>query len=90
MEDAARVDRCGWFRKMWSVFLPISAPGLVAAAVFSFMTAWNEFVFALFLTSTRAAQTTPVIPPENVRLFDPRDGRALPALTAALPSLRRT
>lgn len=61
LEDAARVDRCGWFRTMWSVVLPISAPGLVAAAVFSFMTAWNEFMFALFLTSTIASKTMPVI-----------------------------
>ncbi|MCK2241937.1 MULTISPECIES: carbohydrate ABC transporter permease [unclassified Crossiella] len=61
LEDAARVDRCGWFRTMFSVVLPISAPGLVAAAVFSFMTAWNEFMFALFLTSTTAAKTMPVI-----------------------------
>lgn len=61
LEDAARVDRCGWFRTMWTVVLPISAPGLVAAAVFSFMTAWNEFLFALFLTSTIATKTMPVI-----------------------------
>ncbi|MCO1579191.1 carbohydrate ABC transporter permease [Crossiella sp. SN42] len=61
LEDAARVDRCGWLRTIWSVVLPISAPGLVAAAVFSFMTAWNEFMFALFLTSTTAAKTMPVI-----------------------------
>jgi multiple sugar transport system permease protein len=43
------------------VFLPIAAPGLVAAGIFSFMTAWNEFLFALFLTSTTASQTIPVI-----------------------------
>jgi multiple sugar transport system permease protein len=61
LEDAARVDRCGWFRMMWSVFLPISAPGLVAAAIFSFMTAWNEFMFALFMTSSISSQTIPVI-----------------------------
>jgi multiple sugar transport system permease protein len=61
LEDAARVDRCGWFRMMWSVFLPISAPGLVAAAIFAFMTAWNEFMFALFMTSTISSQTMPVI-----------------------------
>jgi len=61
LEDAARVDRCGWFRTMWSVFLPVAAPGLVAAAVFSFMTAWNEFMFALFLTSTKATKTIPVV-----------------------------
>ncbi len=61
LEDAARVDRCGWLRTMWSVFLPVAAPGLVAAAVFSFMTAWNEFMFALFMTSTKAAKTIPVV-----------------------------
>lgn len=61
LEDAARVDRCGWFRMMWRVFLPIAAPGLVTAAVFSFMTAWNEFLFALFLTSTIGSKTIPVI-----------------------------
>lgn len=61
LEDAARVDRCGWFRSMWSVFLPVAAPGLVAAAVFAFMTAWNEFMFALFMTSTEAAKTMPVV-----------------------------
>ena len=61
IEDAARVDGCGWFKTMWSVLLPIAAPGLVAAAIFSFMTAWNEFLFALFLTSTSYSQTIPVI-----------------------------
>lgn len=61
LEDAARVDRCSWLRMMWSVFLPIAAPGLVTAAIFAFMTAWNEFMFALFLTSTIRAQTVPVI-----------------------------
>lgn len=61
LEDAARVDRCGWFGAMWQVFLPVAAPGLVAAAVFSFMTAWSEFMFALFMTSTKAAKTMPVV-----------------------------
>jgi multiple sugar transport system permease protein len=61
LEDAARVDGCGWFRMMRSVFLPIAMPGLVAAGIFSFMTAWNEFLFALFLTSTTRSQTIPVI-----------------------------
>jgi multiple sugar transport system permease protein len=61
LEDAARVDGCGWLQMMRSVFLPIATPGLVAAAIFSFMTAWNEFLFALFLTSTTYSQTIPVI-----------------------------
>jgi multiple sugar transport system permease protein len=61
LEDAARVDRCSWLQMMWRVFLPISAPGLVAAGVFAFMTAWNEFLFALFLTSTIKSKTIPLI-----------------------------
>jgi multiple sugar transport system permease protein len=61
LEDAARVDRCNWFSMMWRVFLPISAPGLVSAAVFAFMFAWNEFLFALFLTSTINSRTAPIV-----------------------------
>lgn len=61
LEDAARIDRCNWLTMMWRVFLPISAPGLVAAAVFAFMTAWNEFLFALFLTSTIKSKTIPIV-----------------------------
>ncbi len=88
LEDAARVDRCGWFRMMWSVFLPISAPGLVAAAVFSFMTAWNEFMFALFLTSTRASQTMPVIAANFATDLDTRYGlMAAAGVLAVLPPL---
>ncbi|OYN98193.1 multiple sugar transport system permease protein [Propionibacteriaceae bacterium ES.041] len=61
LEEAARVDRANWLQTVWHVLLPVSAPGLVAAAVFSFMTAWSEFMFALFMTSTRAAKTMPVV-----------------------------
>jgi multiple sugar transport system permease protein len=88
LEDAARVDRCGWFRMMWSVFLPISAPGLVAAAVFSFMTAWNEFMFALFLTSSRASQTIPVIAANFATDLDVQYGlMAASGVLAVLPPL---
>lgn len=61
IEEAARVDGCGWWQTMRRVFLPIAAPGLVAAGTFSFMTAWNEFMFALFLTNSIQSQTVPVI-----------------------------
>jgi multiple sugar transport system permease protein len=42
------------------IALPLAAPGLVAAAVFSFVFAWTDFLFALFLTSKNAV-TLPVI-----------------------------
>jgi multiple sugar transport system permease protein len=60
LEDAARVDRCNWLRMMLYVLLPVSTPGLVAAAMFAFMFSWNEFLFALLFTNTLASKTVTV------------------------------
>ncbi|MEE1930493.1 carbohydrate ABC transporter permease [Streptomyces sp. TRM 70351] len=46
VEEAAYLDGCSWSRMFRSVLLPLVAPGLVATSVFSFIVAWNEFVFA--------------------------------------------
>ena len=58
---AARIDGCGHGRALWHVYLPLSLPALVAALTFAFLTAWNEFVFALVLTQNVQAQTLPII-----------------------------
>lgn len=47
VEEAAYVDGASWGRMFWSILFPLVAPGLVATSVFSFITAWNEFIFAL-------------------------------------------
>lgn len=47
LEEAAYIDGASWLRMFRSVLLPLVAPGLVATSVFSFITAWNEFIFAL-------------------------------------------
>ncbi|RPF27729.1 carbohydrate ABC transporter permease [Georgenia muralis] len=47
IEEAAYVDGASWGRMFRSVLLPLVAPGLVATSVFAFITAWNEFIFAL-------------------------------------------
>lgn len=53
LEEAAYMDGAGWFRMFFSILLPLVAPGLVATSVFSFITAWNEFIFALtFMTDS--------------------------------------
>jgi len=57
---AARVDGCTALQALWNVFLPIVTPGLVTAALITFVFAWNEFLFALTLTATEAARTVPV------------------------------
>ena len=52
MEEAALIDGASRLQAMRLVLLPMAAPGLVAAAVFTFTLAWNEFLFALvFITS---------------------------------------
>ena len=60
LEDAARIDGCSRLGILWRVILPISAPGWVSTGLFVFLTAWDEFFFALILTSTVAAKTVPV------------------------------
>ncbi len=54
LEEAARLDGCGHLGVLMRVVLPLSAPGLVTAAVFTFVAVWNEFVLALTLMSTDA------------------------------------
>lgn len=49
LEEAAEVDGAGQFRVVFSVVLPLLAPGIVATALFSFISCWNEFFFALVL-----------------------------------------
>ena len=58
--DAARVDGLGTLGTLLRVVLPLSLPGLGVAVLFGFLVAWNEFVIALTLTRTPAAQTMPV------------------------------
>lgn len=60
LDDAARIDGCSRLGAFWRVILPISAPGLGAAAIFIMLLAWNEFLFALILAGGGMARTLPV------------------------------
>ena len=60
LEDAALVDGCTRWTALWRVAVPLAAPGIVAAAVFTFIACWTEFFFALVLTS-RDAYTLPTV-----------------------------
>ena len=44
LEDAARIDGCGFFRIYWYVILPLIKPSLAAIAIFTFMGTWNDFM----------------------------------------------
>jgi multiple sugar transport system permease protein len=59
LEEAAALDGCGPVKLFTIVLLPLLAPGLAAAAIFTFRIAWNEFILALVLTD-RHTRTLPV------------------------------
>jgi multiple sugar transport system permease protein len=59
LEEAAAIDGCGPLRVFTKILLPLMAPGLAAASIFTFRIAWNEFILALVLTD-RSTRTLPV------------------------------
>ncbi len=61
LEDAALVDGCNWGSMILRVFLPVATPGLVACAMFAFMSSWGEFLYALLFTSTLSSKTMPIV-----------------------------
>lgn len=54
IEEAAAVDGCGRLRSLVRIVLPLSGPGLVTAAIFAFIAAWNEYIVALTLMTDPA------------------------------------
>jgi multiple sugar transport system permease protein len=60
LDEAARVDGTTSFGALWRILVPISLPGIVSVAVYTFMIAWNEYLFALTLTRTDNMRTVPI------------------------------
>ena len=58
--DAARVDGAGELRIFWSIVLPVIRPILVTLAAFTFLSAWNDFMWPLIVLSDGAKYTLPV------------------------------
>ena len=59
LEEAALVDGATRFQAFYKVVVPLAAPGMATAAILVFIGAWNEFLFAITLTSTPQARTVP-------------------------------
>ena len=57
LEEAAVIDGCGFGGRYARVMVPLSQVGLVTAGTFVFLFSWNEFIYALLLTSSVAART---------------------------------
>jgi multiple sugar transport system permease protein len=60
LEEAARVDGCSRLGALVRVMLPLAMPGVLTTAMFGFLLAWDEFLYALIFTSTTNAKTIPV------------------------------
>jgi ABC-type glycerol-3-phosphate transport system permease component len=60
LEEAALVDGAGLGRAVWYVVLPLALPGIIAAGIFTFILAWNDFLFALVLITSEELKTLPV------------------------------
>lgn len=58
LEEAARMDGARLPRLLWRVVLPLTRPALMTAFIFGFITAWNEFLFGLMLTTRDAVPVT--------------------------------
>lgn len=57
LDEAALIDGCGRFVALLRVLLPVALPGVAATIIFSFLLAWNEFLFALVLLTTPSMYT---------------------------------
>lgn len=58
MVEAAWVDGAGLLRTFRSIILPVSIPGFVVAVIWQFTSAWNDYLFAIFLSNTRNGPIT--------------------------------
>lgn len=60
LEEAGRIDGCTRFQAFMKIVLPLAGTGIAISALFCFIASWNEFLFALLLTSD-SAKTAPIV-----------------------------
>jgi arabinogalactan oligomer/maltooligosaccharide transport system permease protein len=60
LEEAARIDGCNQFEAFYKIILPLAAPALVITALFSFMTAWAEYLVAAQILQDSSLWTLPL------------------------------
>jgi multiple sugar transport system permease protein len=60
LEQAARIDGASRFQAFLRVALPLSSPGIIATAIYTFVQAWNEYIYALTFLNSRDKLTLPV------------------------------
>jgi len=88
LEEAAYMDGAGFIRIFFQVMMPVAKGGLTSAGVLSFLYCWNEFTFALILTSSQRVRTIPLSFSYFVSQFSKNYTAMFAAITiAVLPSI---
>ncbi|NTW39473.1 MAG: carbohydrate ABC transporter permease [Cellulomonadaceae bacterium] len=60
LDESVKLDGGNGFTALWRILVPISVPGIVSVGIYTFMIAWNEYLFALTLTRTNDMRTVPI------------------------------
>jgi multiple sugar transport system permease protein len=60
IEQAGLIDGCSRFEIIWRITLPLAIPALVSVSIYTFMIAWNEFLYALVFLNDHAMFTMPI------------------------------
>ena len=61
LEDAARIDGCGYVQTWWRVIFPIARPGILTAGVLAFLNNWNEYYWASLVVISRTKMPVPAL-----------------------------
>ncbi|MDT8303439.1 MAG: carbohydrate ABC transporter permease [Sedimentisphaerales bacterium] len=81
LEESARIDGCSRLMALWKVIIPLTTPGIVTAALFTFLRAWNEFVLAFTFVGRGLMLTLPVAHYRVFEFFGVRNWGAINAFT---------
>ena len=88
VEEAALVDGCSRLQAIYRVILPITLPGVLTVAIFSFLLAWSDFVFSLILITKDELKTLPYGLASITDAYDANWGELMAGSTlVALPLL---
>ena len=60
LEKAALIDGCNRLQTLWYIIMPIALPGIAVVATFAFTMAWNEYLYAMIMTTSNVQKTATV------------------------------
>ena len=88
LEDAARVDGCSRLGALFRVIIPVAAPGMISAMIYSFLSSWNSFYIPMIYAHSLSSKTFTVTLGELINEFDVEYGvMAAGAVVGCLPPL---